>query len=295
MEVYTVYKTTNIINGKIYIGVHKTSNIDDGYLGSGSNLKPDIIKYGKENFKKEILFVFSSAEEAFKKEKELVNVQFILDENTYNIYPGGAGFDLALYNLNVPERKAKNRRAAAAMRESPILQTPEYKEKMKEVYKNIGEKNRQAHKDGSRKVSEEFKMAFKGKKHSQKILEKMSEFQKINQAGEKNSQFGTRWCNDGVNNIKIAKGEEIPEGYHLGKVKLTKEQRKPRKSRKKQESEKNYDFGQAKRKFSDQQIAQSLIDNNHDVPKAMKELGYKHLNGSSWRRFIKILNQLNNQ
>lgn len=290
MEIYTVYKTTNIINDKIYIGVHKTSNIEDGYLGSGSNLKPDIIKYGKENFKKEILFIFSSAEEAFTKEKELVNVEFILDENTYNIHPGGAGFELSLYNLNVPERKAKNRRAAAAMRASPILQTPEYKEKMEKIYKNHGEKIRQAFKDGKRIVDEQFKNAFKGKKHSEETLEKMSEFQKVNQAGEKNSQFGSRWCNDGRNNLKITKGAEIPEGYNLGKVKLSKEQRKPRKSQKKYD---NYDFGKSVRKFSDDDIREALKKYSGNVSKAMIDLGYKVANGNSWKRVMKILQEMN--
>lgn len=32
---YFIYKTTNLINSKIYIGQRSTNKIDDGYLGSG--------------------------------------------------------------------------------------------------------------------------------------------------------------------------------------------------------------------------------------------------------------------
>jgi hypothetical protein len=48
-----IYKTTNLINNKIYIGKSNTNNSD--YLGSGKRLKLAIKKYGKENFKKEML------------------------------------------------------------------------------------------------------------------------------------------------------------------------------------------------------------------------------------------------
>lgn len=88
-NVYTIYKTINMINGNIYIGVHKTNYINDSYLGSGKILKNAIKKYGSEHFKKEILFIFDNPDEAYLKEKEIVNDLFILDDNNYNLVVGG--------------------------------------------------------------------------------------------------------------------------------------------------------------------------------------------------------------
>ena len=86
---YTVYKTINLINNNYYIGVHKTKNINDSYFGSGKILKQAIKKYGIDNFIKHILYVFDTAEEAYSKEKEIVNDRFIKEENTYNVAIGG--------------------------------------------------------------------------------------------------------------------------------------------------------------------------------------------------------------
>ena len=84
---YTVYKITNTINGKYYIGKHQTNNLNDGYMGSGKILKHAIKKYGIENFIKEILFVFDNEQEMNDKEKELV----VVSEETYNLINGGIG------------------------------------------------------------------------------------------------------------------------------------------------------------------------------------------------------------
>lgn len=86
---YTVYKTINNINGKIYIGCHKTKNIHDGYLGSGTIIKRAIEKYGVENFTKEILKTFDNLKDAESYEAELVDKNFTLREDTYNISIGG--------------------------------------------------------------------------------------------------------------------------------------------------------------------------------------------------------------
>lgn len=88
---HIVYKTTNLINGKIYIGIHTTENEFDKYLGSGRIFLKAIKKYGKENFKKEILYTYTSRIDALNKEKEIVNEEFILNDSNYNCTIGGKG------------------------------------------------------------------------------------------------------------------------------------------------------------------------------------------------------------
>lgn len=58
-----MYKTTNLVNGKIYIGKHITEDPNDRYLGSGHLFYKAVRKYGVKNFKKEVLFIFDNEEE----------------------------------------------------------------------------------------------------------------------------------------------------------------------------------------------------------------------------------------
>lgn len=88
---YIIYKTTNLINNKIYVGKHMTKNLNDAYMGSGLLIKKAIKKYGLKNFLKEILYSFSNEEEMNLKENQIVNNEFIKLSNTYNIALGGQG------------------------------------------------------------------------------------------------------------------------------------------------------------------------------------------------------------
>jgi len=100
MLFYIVYKTVNLVNDKYYIGVHKTKNLNDGYMGcghiKGRKLRSDLDtklyrafkKYGDDNFKTEILHVFESYSEALAKESEIVD---ITDHLCYNSKRGGIG------------------------------------------------------------------------------------------------------------------------------------------------------------------------------------------------------------
>lgn len=82
-----IYKTTNLVNGKIYIGQHK--NDDPNYLGSGTILKSAFDKYGRENFKREILFKTDCREELNNKEAHYIKIFNSTDKRVgYNIMLG---------------------------------------------------------------------------------------------------------------------------------------------------------------------------------------------------------------
>lgn len=106
---YTIYKTTNKINGKIYIGMHATNNPFDDYLGSGKHLKRAIEKYGPDNFQKEILHIFDNEEDMKKKEAEIITEDFCNRLDTYNIIPGGKG------GFSYINRTGKNLRTGAVL------------------------------------------------------------------------------------------------------------------------------------------------------------------------------------
>lgn len=90
---YYIYKTTNIINGKFYIGKrHYRKRDEKWYLGSGIYLNRAIKKFGRENFKKEIIEWCSSSEEVNIREKFWINeLDALNQEIAYNLAPGGEG------------------------------------------------------------------------------------------------------------------------------------------------------------------------------------------------------------
>lgn len=84
-----IYITENLINGKKYIGSHKTDNANDSYLGSGLYLKKSIKKYGKDSFKRIILEEFDTPDDAYLKEEFYIKKFNTLSPNGYNISPKG--------------------------------------------------------------------------------------------------------------------------------------------------------------------------------------------------------------
>jgi hypothetical protein len=201
---YTIYKISNKINGKIYIGSHKTKNLDDGYMGSGKYLKHAQEKHGMENFEKEILFIFDTPELMYEKEAELVNEEFIAEENTYNIKVGGfGGWDyLNSTGLNNSSKTKEQ------------LQKGGYIGRGREPCVNSINATKLAHIEGKYTYAN-----FLGKKHTDKtkhlISIKLSEVSR----GSNNSQYGTMWIHNPLDfsNKKIDKTDQIPEGWIKGR------------------------------------------------------------------------------
>jgi len=89
---YLIYKITNTINGRYYIGRHATNNVDDNYMGSGKAIKNAIKKYGIEYFTKEIIAEANSAENLWELERQIVNDIIVKDPLSYNMTYGGRSY-----------------------------------------------------------------------------------------------------------------------------------------------------------------------------------------------------------
>lgn len=91
---YYLYEVRNNLDGKIYVGVHKTEDMNDGYMGSGKVIRSAIKKHGIGNFSKVILETFTTSDAMYAKEAEIVTEDFLSRSDTYNVRKGGhGGFD----------------------------------------------------------------------------------------------------------------------------------------------------------------------------------------------------------
>lgn len=97
---YYVYKITNTVTQQFYIGVHKTANLNDGYMGSGVRIKQNIEEYGLDVFTKDILFSTNVKDEAYVKEKELITE--MRSQKMLNLHEGGCGGFEYIQSLNLP-------------------------------------------------------------------------------------------------------------------------------------------------------------------------------------------------
>jgi hypothetical protein len=185
---YIVYKITNKLNNKYYIGMHKTNNLNDAYMGSGRLIKRAITKYEIENFEKEILHIFDNEQDMKNKEKELV----VVSEETYNLLEGGkGGFGyINQNNLNNKNHSSETTRQKLSNAAKKLWEKETFRETHIELTK-------QKHLDGKMKSGYfgnrgELDNELLQKANSPEAMKKRKEtYKKIGfQKGENNSQFG---------------------------------------------------------------------------------------------------------
>lgn len=90
-QFFYVYRITNKLTHKIYIGCHRTTDLNDGYMGSGKYIARAYNKHGIDNFEKEILQFYPTEQEMFTAEAAIVTRDFVLQDSNYNLAEGGKG------------------------------------------------------------------------------------------------------------------------------------------------------------------------------------------------------------
>ena len=214
---HILYKVTNTLNERFYIGKHSTRILEDGYLGSGKRITAEVNKYGKQNFKREILEFCNSEEELFLLEKQIVNDDLIQQDLCLNLVNGGKGSFAACNS----EEGIENRKWTFKMWSKSgtkaftkkFYEDKEFRKKQINTLKNASKK-------GIKKALEKYPEGiWKGKSHSEETKERMGISHKGKHEGEKNSQYGKMWIYnlETSESIRIDKEEVIPEGWNKGR------------------------------------------------------------------------------
>lgn len=170
MKFYIIYKTTNILNRKYYIGKHSTSNLNDGYLGSGKILGYSINLHGRQNFKIEILEFCNNKKSLALREKEIVNENILKDPLCMNLVVGGDG---GWYNDTAKSLKANNKKLW--LLKNDINWANQYRSKLRDKRSSVSN------------------ISFLNKKHTETTKRKIGLTNSIKQSGNRNSQFGKCW------------------------------------------------------------------------------------------------------
>ncbi len=207
-NIHYLYKTTCIITGRWYIGMHSTCNIDDGYMGSGKILRYSIRKYGKDNHVVEILEFFETRELLIEAEIKTITEDILIDKNCMNLAEGGSGGHGSRFLTKEQLIKGAE------------VTNEKYKDKLIDWRSKGGRINFELNGD----TLEGHRFDWNGKKHSEETKEKIRESMKGKYDGLNHPQYGTCWITKDGDNKKIKKEEiytYLNEGWVKGrKIKL---------------------------------------------------------------------------
>ena len=183
--------------------MHKTKNLEDGYMGSGKLIRRAIEKHGVENFIKEIIHVFDNEEDMKNKEKELV----ILNEMSYNLCDGGkGGFGYINKTPSIVQKRdsIENKKKGYAANKHNMTKP-----------KNVNPENISK---AVKKYYSQNKSHWTGKKHSDKTIAKMKLKAIGRNSKESNPNYGKYWITNGSENKMIKKDQPISDGWVKGRI-----------------------------------------------------------------------------
>ena len=177
-----IYITTNMLNGKKYIGQRVFSKGWKSYLGSGTALLNAVKKYGRENFSREIVAIAKSFEELNDLEQTFIrNHNATISDDYYNIAEGGLNGSPFLgktkEEINIIKQKismARTGKNYGFIGEKAPMYGKHHSEKTKESIRNsmMGVKNH-----------------FYGKHHSEESILKLKNTQEKLGISKKVSQY----------------------------------------------------------------------------------------------------------
>lgn len=191
-----VYQTICEVNGKSYVGVHKTKNINDGYIGCGvynsnpyrknSPFQKAVIKYGYTSFTKYILSFYDDYNEALEEERFIVNNDWVKKSDNYNCAIGGRGSVVdgmsAESILKMKERMSASRLGRRCSQETKDKISKKHKGKKLSLEHRQKLSDNHARPSLGKKLSEEAKnklsILHKGKKLSEEHKKKLSDIKK---------------------------------------------------------------------------------------------------------------------
>ena len=214
---YYLYEIRNNLNGKIYVGVHKTKDLTDGYMGSGKLINSAIQKYGVENFTRTILETFENAEAMYAREKEVVTDAFLARDDTYNLRRGGyGGFDFINQDPSLQNNRSieGSKRGGNSSRDKEKgIHSPEIRSqnKTRNVDQSFG--------FCSPTAVDIIRRGCQAAKSEAAIAKRKETYSKIGHSkGNKNSQYGSVWITNEKENKKISACALVPDGWRKGRV-----------------------------------------------------------------------------
>ena len=175
-------------------------------MGSGKRLRYSIRKYGVDNHKKEIIEFFDTRELLVEAEKKVITPEMITDKNCMNLKGGGEGGFIS------EEQQRHRSECGGKALHLKLKIDKQFKQYWSEQLSN-GLK--ESYKSGKRKNY--ILNGFKNKKHSEETKKLIGEKNSTNQQGYNNSQYGSCWITNEIENKKIMKGDLIPDGWRLGR------------------------------------------------------------------------------